>query len=336
MKARTVVRSAIALAATLLLSTTAHALLFRAYLSGGGNDANPCTLPAPCRLLPAALAAVADGGEIWMLDSANYNTSTVTVTKSVSILSIPGEVGSVLAIGGPAIGIATASVNVALRNLRIVPLAGGGGTSGISMTNGASLTVENCVISNLPGDGVAVTGSIAVRIDGTTIRNNGGNGLTAKDGASAAVTRSTISRHGSSSFGILADATAASTTTTVDVADSTVDGNGVGINANSGSASATARVTVKDSRILQNSTTGVRAASSAGGTASLSVSNSVISGNYYGLVAYQAGAKVWASGNTVSNNYFGIYNYLGLVESAGNNAVRNNDSDGTMTPVGTM
>jgi hypothetical protein len=95
-------------------------------------------------------------------------------------------------------------------------------------------------------------------------------------------------------------------------------------------------VTVKDSRILQNSTTGVRAASSAGGTASLSVSNSVISGNYYGLVAYQAGAKVWASGNTVSNNYFGIYNYLGLVESAGNNAVRNNDSDGTMTPVGTM
>jgi len=49
----------------------AHAQLFRAYLAIGGSDSNPGTLPAPCRLLPAALNAVADGGEVWMLDSAN-------------------------------------------------------------------------------------------------------------------------------------------------------------------------------------------------------------------------------------------------------------------------
>ena len=59
--------------------------IFRAYVSSTGNDANPCTLPQPCRLLPAALAVTDDGGEVWMLDSANYNTNFVTIGKSVSM-----------------------------------------------------------------------------------------------------------------------------------------------------------------------------------------------------------------------------------------------------------
>ena len=82
---------------TLFLSPDAHALLFRAYVASDGNDANPCTLAAPCRLLPAALTAVASGGEIWMLESANYNTATVNINKSVSILAVPGAVGSIVA-----------------------------------------------------------------------------------------------------------------------------------------------------------------------------------------------------------------------------------------------
>ena len=116
---------------TLLLSTAAQAQLFRAYVASTGSDANPCNLPAPCRLLPAALAAVADGGEIWMLDSANYNTATVTIGKSVSILAVPGAVGSVVAVGGPAISITAGSLTVAVRNLVIVPLLGGAGTDGV-------------------------------------------------------------------------------------------------------------------------------------------------------------------------------------------------------------
>ena len=82
--------------AALLLSSSAGAQLFRSYIASDGSDANPCTLPQPCRLLPAALAAVADGGEIWMLDSANYNTGPVTIGKSVAILAVPGAVASVL------------------------------------------------------------------------------------------------------------------------------------------------------------------------------------------------------------------------------------------------
>ena len=155
MTRRNVLRNAFVLVATLLLSVSANAQLFRAYLATTGNDANPCTLPAPCRLLPAALTAVANGGEIWILDSANYNTGPVNIAKSVTILAVPGVVGSVVAAGGNAINIGTAGVSVSLRNLVIAPLAGGGGTGGINMTAGAALTVENCFIANLPQSGLS-------------------------------------------------------------------------------------------------------------------------------------------------------------------------------------
>src|SRR5262245_55407077 len=86
--------NALALAAALLVpSLGTEAQLFRAYLASDGSDANPCTLPQPCRLLPAALAAVANGGEIWILDSAIFNTSSNssgqlgTLYISVAVLS---------------------------------------------------------------------------------------------------------------------------------------------------------------------------------------------------------------------------------------------------------
>ena len=81
MNHRIVLRGIFALGLSLLLSAAAQAQAFRTYLSGSGNDANPCSLVAPCRLLPAAMAAVIDGGEIWMLDSANYNSGPVNVEQ---------------------------------------------------------------------------------------------------------------------------------------------------------------------------------------------------------------------------------------------------------------
>ncbi len=182
-----VLRRAIALAVTLLLSTAANAQLFRAYVASDGNDANPCTLPAPCRLLPAALNAVASGGEIWMLDSANYNTATVTIGKSVSILAVPGAVGSVVAVGGPAISITAGSLTVALRNLVIVPLAGGGGTHGVMMTGASTLSIEDSLIANLSSNGVYVTGTGKVKVTRTIIRNNVNYAVWLRDGASATI-----------------------------------------------------------------------------------------------------------------------------------------------------
>jgi len=329
---RTANRSALAFIATLLLSATAQAQLFRAYLAPDGSDANPCTLQQPCRLLPAALTTVADGGEIWMLDSANYNSSPVNITKSVTILAVPGALGSVVATGGNAINIATAGVKVALRNLVIVPLPGGGGVSGVNMTAGAGLTVENCLIANLPQNGVGVHTAAIVRVTDSTLRGNN-NAMNLGGGARAAVTRATMT--GNSTYGVLVSGSIAGTTTAADIIDSTIEGGMFGVQGWSTDATGVVKVSVRGSLIAGNST-GMWAESFAGASVTFSASNNIVSNNGAGMVAQTAGTKMWAAGNTVSDNTTGlIQGGAGVFESAGNNALRNNvnNKNGTITVV---
>ena len=307
---RTAIRSAFAIATTLLLSLTAHAQLFRAYVSSTGSDTNPCTLPAPCRLLPAALAAVANGGEIWMLDSGNYNTATVTIGKSVSILAVPGAVGSVLAIGGPAISITAASLAVALRNLVIVPLPNGGGTVGISMTGASTLTIEDSLIANLTADGVKVVGIGAVRIANTTFRNNaGGYAVFAQNGARVMISGTRMLGN----FGGVTARSDTATTTTAAISDSIV----------SGSADAAAYAL----------------AQAAGASARIVVTRCTMEGNAYGVdseVGVGGSTLVSVGGSTITHNVYGWYRAGtgSVIETYGNNEFRNNaDSFGTLTNV---
>ena len=338
MNACAVLRSAACIAAVLMVCTPAHAQIFRAYVASDGSDANPCTLQQPCRLLPAALGAVADGGEIWMLDSANYNTATVNVGKSVSILAIPGALGSVVAIGGPAISIATAGAKVKLRNLVIVPLPGGSGTDGISMTGGISLTVQDCLLENLPGNAISAIGAFAIRLTDVTIRDNAIYGVLLQDGARATITRAVIS---GSLYGVAARGTLASTTTTADIADTTLDANGYGAFAWSLNATAVVKASLRESRVVRGSGIGVYAESLSGGSVTFSVTNNIISNNSaYGVASWNAGSTVVASGNTISDNGSGfVINGAGVIESAGNNVVRNNNIPlwgGSLTSISTM
>ena len=220
-------RCALLLSATLLFASGAHAQAFRAYIASSGNDANPCTLQAPCRLLPAALAAVANGGEVWMLDSANYNTGTVTITKSVSVLAVPGAVGSLLAIADtPAISIPAAGLRVGLRNLVITNLAGnfGANSHGVRMDGISNLTIESSLLANLPGDGVRVIGGGTLKIVNSTLRYNGGDGggraVRLVNGAIATIANTQMIGNGG---GVLATGDAAASTT-VTIVDSLISG----------------------------------------------------------------------------------------------------------------
>ena len=336
MNARSILRIAGGLALALVLSTAAQAQLFRAYLAIGGNDANPCTLPQPCRLLPAALNAVAPGGEIWLLDSANYNTATVNVTKSVNILAVPGAVGSVVATGGPAISIATAGVKVSLRNLVIVPLPGAGGTDGVVMSNGASLTVEQTLVSGITGVGIRVTTASTVKIVDTTIRG-GHEGLRLQDGAGATVTRSVIGASGTG-YAVNVWGTAAGTVTTAAIADSTLESGWVAAFAQSSDPTASVRLVVRGCQVDRNAY-GLYAQSEAGGGVVLIASGNIVAHTAYeALAADGIGTMAWASGNTISNNGTGLAALNGgIFESAGDNAVRHNNVGkfGTITVVAT-
>jgi hypothetical protein len=258
----------------LLGSSPALAGLFRAYVSSSGSDANECTVSHPCRLLPKALATIADGGEIWMLDSANYNTGTVNITKSVTILAIPGAVGSVVATGASeALFVSAAGAKITLRNLVIVQL--GTSSDGIGFNLGAELHVESCEISNMGASGIAVYDTTAkVTIKDTTLRGNV-QGFYARGPVVAMLD------------------------------NVHAESNNTGILVDSG-----ARVTVNNSVLAHNLTYGAYAQAFSGTNTALTIAHSVVSGSTFGLYASMGGASslsLLSESNVLAFNDIGVY-----------------------------
>ncbi|MBZ0251096.1 MAG: right-handed parallel beta-helix repeat-containing protein, partial [Burkholderiales bacterium] len=220
--------------------------------------------------------------------------------------------------------------DVSLRNLVIVPLPGGGGTIGVNMTAGNSLTVEGSLLSGLPS-GIQVNTTAIVRLVETTVRTSG-VGVFVADGARATVTRCVLS----GSYALYAYGVAPGTTTAVSVAGSTIEGSIVGAYVYSVNPTATVRLAMSDSQLNWNNY-GLYAYSEAGGTATLTAVNNVVT-NAVSTAVYVigTGAKVWAAGNTVTDSFVGFWaTGNGVFESAGNNAVRNNgtDQNGTVTVI---
>jgi hypothetical protein len=304
----------------MLFSFGTNAQLFRAYVSGHGNDANPCTLPAPCRLLPAALNAVQDGGDIWMLDSANYNTGTVNVAKSVSILAVPGVMGSLVATGGgDAILVNTSGVEVSLRNLVIVQL--GTSANGIEFTQGHSLTVGGSEISNIAGNGIVVTapGATLVVAD-TVIRNSGLSAIDVESG-SAAIDRVRIM---GGNTGVQAGPGGL-----VSVAESLISGAAIGAQALGSPAT---RLSLDRTRI-SGATFAVSAETSlASDVVQVTVSRSVLTQSSLAAVnlnyAASSTLSVIADDNVIAKNFIGFnFENGGTVYTRGNNTLLFNTND---------
>ena len=287
----------------LMASGSAHAS-FRAYLSINGNDANPCTLQAPCRLLPAALAATDADGEVWMLESGNYNTGPVAITKSVTILAVPGQLGSVVGNGGHGIEIATAGVVVTLQNLNIRHLAGTG-FDGVRVTNGAHVSLIDCSIFGFKtGSGVHVDSGAnltKVNVVGSTVRDNN-NGIVAF--GSGRVTISGTHILGNPSYGVLSSASA--NTTAVHVSDSVASGNGWGFAVVGGVGAMSGRMFVTRSAATENSGGGFRTEGE--GTAYLVVGGSLATNNGTGfmnaggLETFQSRGNNTVTGNATNTN----------------------------------
>jgi hypothetical protein len=247
----------------------ASAGLFRSYLSVNGSDANPCTLQSPCRLLPAALAVTNGGGEVWMLDSANFNVSTVNVTQTVTILAVPGALGSVVANGADAIGVNAPGVKLTLRNVVVLNLSGTLNT-GVSFVQGATLTLEGCEVYGLNNgvsasasgsvvslkdstirdnsNGVVIAGGVRAVLRGTSILNNATAAVVASNGAGVAIAGSTLA---GSLTGLQVSASG-STTTQVAVSATSISGNTTGVQVVASTGSDTAEVVLNNVAISQS------------------------------------------------------------------------------------
>jgi hypothetical protein len=316
-------------------SLQSGAQIFRAYLASDGNDANPCTLAAPCRLLPAALTAVASGGEIWMLDSANYTNAPVNVAKSVTIIAIPGALGSIVALGGNALDINGAGIHVTLRNLNVIPFPGNESMNGVQMGQGASLTLEGCNVSGFV-NGVRVNAPADVAIVDSVFRRNG-FGVYFQGGANASIASSHFLQNTGVAIG--AGAEAAGITTQLTVARTTMTRGATGVQVSVNVTGGAVLASVSDSTISGNTVHGAMANASSGATAVLVVTNSLITQGGTALRSQGGGAvTVAASGNTVTHNEIGFLRSSGTFDSAGNNVLRDNATPtmGTITPLTTL
>ena len=133
---------ALCFVSVILMPLSAQAQASRTWVSGVGDDANPCSRTAPCQTFAGALPKTAAGGEISVLDPGSYGA--VTLTKSISIVA-SGNVAGVLVNGANAITIAAGnSDTVFLDGLDIEGI--NTGLAGIKITNAAKVVVRNTTI----------------------------------------------------------------------------------------------------------------------------------------------------------------------------------------------
>src|ERR1043166_4308909 len=163
---------ALAIATFLIaFASIAQAQASRTWVSGVGDDANPCSRTAPCKTFAGAISKTAAGGEIDALDPAGYGA--VTITKGITIDGGGGQVASVLVSGTNGIVVqAGPSDTVILRNLRINGI--GTGINGIRFLAGKALSVESCDIFGFTTNGIDVASSGGqVFVTGTSSDSNG-------------------------------------------------------------------------------------------------------------------------------------------------------------------
>jgi len=216
-----------------LWSGAAHAQASRTWVSGVGDDANPCSRTAPCNTFAGAISKTAAGGEIDALDPGGYGA--VTITKGITIVGGGGQVASVLVSGTNGIVVQAGPTGVVtLRNLRINGIAGtaAGGLNGVRYLSGAGLHIENCNIFGFTGDGINVSTSAASALFVTdTFLTNNGNGIqiapTAPNIRSALVR---VRAQDNSGFGFyIHPATGGGAGTVIDDSTAVMNGTGIGL-----------------------------------------------------------------------------------------------------------
>jgi hypothetical protein len=315
------------MAATLVGSAPAYAQATRTWISGVGDDANPCSRTAPCKTFAGAISKTAATGEINCLDSGGFGG--VTITKSIT-LSCEGVTGGILiaATNGITINAGPNDV-VRIRGLDLEGLSTiGGALSGINVLNVGALYVTNVKINGFGGTGLAAgslgfgisftPGSNATLVlDNVELIRNGNTGSPTNSGgllirpaagvtASVSITNSVLANN--SNAGIRADTLAAGAVVNVAISNSAIANSGTGLLASADTGLGTVSVVANNLTISQNTTAGIRAV---GAAATINIGNSTITGN-------ATGVKLTTGG---------------LVNSYGNNRLNGNTANGAFSGV---
>jgi hypothetical protein len=157
-------------------STAAFGQATRTWVSGVGDDANPCSRTAPCKTFAGAISKTATGGEISVLDPGGFGA--VTITKAITINGTGTLAGILSALAPQAVLVnAPAAATVILRDISMN--GAGTGTSGVRAIAGGTVMVDHCWIYGLTTRGIdiAVGGVTALKVINTVIENVGEDGI---------------------------------------------------------------------------------------------------------------------------------------------------------------
>lgn len=295
-----IIRLLLIICFTVAFAGAAQAQATRTWVSGVGDDVNPCSRTAPCKTFAGAISKTATNGEINCLDPGGYGA--VTITKSIQI-----DCHEVFA--STSVGAASNGVNIAIdsfagtdtrRTVRLRNLNFSGadtGARGVSIT-GSSLGVnsevyvEDCMMDGNfggTGDGIrdARNGGGLLSVSNTTIRNMAGFGVGVVKSFLSGLTKVELNK--------------------VQVLNC---GTGVSLSTNT-------RATISDS-VISGNTTGIRSEDLDGGVTptQVAIDHCVVSKNGTGFLA-STNSTMRVSNTTAMNNTTALFS--GTVLSYGNN-----------------
>lgn len=321
----------LALAAPSLMITPAQAQATRTWISGVGDDVNPCSRTAPCKTFPGAIAKTAAGGEIDTLDPGGFGA--VTVVKSITLANEGvGEAGILVAgTNGVTVNLSTCpngsdtGCTVILRGLQIDGgPTGSNSLAGVKFITGRALIIQNCQIRNFQGGnpngyGVSFTptgGTSELDITDSTIENNGQIGGNVTVGAGLWINPTGTPTIKAS----IVRTQFLNNTNNVRIDTTTATGGSV-------------KVTMHDVLIQGSANHGLAIVTGASGTATQVAfdQSQTVNNNGSGIVANGAGAAVYMS-NSVSTGNTGdgiLPAGGGVINTFKNNVIIGNTTDNT-------
>jgi hypothetical protein len=270
--------------AAMLSVAPASAQATRTWVSGVGDDANPCSRTAPCKTFAGAISKTAANGKINCLDPGGFGAVTITKSMEIDCFAFPGGILSSLTNG---INITTtANITVVLRGIEIH--GGGNGLNGIRVLIPSNVTIEKCFITAMTGNGVDINissagGATVTMFDSTITQTAKGVAMTTSNGGAAVAHLRNVQIHKVSANGVSLD----SSNTVATVSQALLAANNVGVNA-------------------------------AGAGSVATVAKSVLSNNLSSGINVGAGATVRMTDNTFSNNANSTTN-SGTLQSGGDN-----------------
>lgn len=287
----------------------------RTWVSGTGDDANPCSRTAPCKTFPGAYSKTAVGGEINCIDAGGFGT--ITIGHSINIKCDNTQAGVLAALGGPGITVNASSTDVIfLSGLDIeggAPGANPGGV-GLKINSAGSVTIVNSVVKGFLTNGIqdAATTPHKLVIGNTIIADNTGGG-------------------------VLIAPLATGGNTIVSIKGAQVTDNSFGVRADGTSSTGPVAVSIDNTTVANNANAGITAttAASGGQPTSIQIIRSASTGNgVNGVNAVNTNAKALIGYSSVAHNLGVALNASsgGVVQSYQNNEINSNTGgDGTFT-----